>query len=346
MQQRDWITGLMPLLAVGVALMLGAGLIWASGANVLEAYSGLFEGMCGSWRAVGDTGVAATPYMLAGLGVALGFRGGLFNIGAEGQLYMGTLGAVVVGYTVSGLSTWLHLPLALAVGALGGALWGAIPGILKARLGAHEVINTIMMNYIAIKLVDYLVKHVLRDPTASLDRTPYILTSAELPRLFGPHSRLHAGLLVALAALVLVVWLLDKTTLGFEIRTVGSNPTAAQYAGMPVARTLVLTMALSGMCAGLAGAVEILGLYHTLPATFATGYGFDAIAVALLARSRPLGILPAALLWGGLRNGAGLMQVRTGVSIDLINVIQALVIVCVAADQLLRARLRRHVRVA
>jgi len=332
-------------MAVGVAFILGAGLIWASGASVLQAYGGLFEGMCGSWRALSETAVAAIPYMLTGLAVALGFRGGLFNIGAEGQLYMGALGAVVIGYTCAGLPTWLHVPLGLAVGMLGGAMWGAIPGVLKARLGTHEVINTIMMNYMAIKLVDYLVKQVLRDPTASLDRTPYILTSAELPRLFGPHARLHAGLLVALAAIVLVAWLVDKTTLGFEIRTVGSNPTAAQYAGMPVARTLVLTMALSGLWAGLAGAVEILGLYHTLPAAFSTGYGFDAIAVALLARSRPLGILPAALLWGGLRNGAGLMQVRTGVSIDLINVIQALVIVCVAADQLRRARLRRHVGV-
>jgi len=335
----------MPLITVGVALGLGASLIWASGASVLEAYGSLVEGMGGSWRALAETGVAATPYVLTGLAVALGFRGGLFNIGAEGQLYMGALGAVVVGYAVGGLSTWLHLPLALAAGALGGAMWGAIPGVLKARLGTHEVINTIMMNYIAIKLVDYLVKHVLRDPTASLDRTPAILTSAELPRLFGPYTRLHAGLLVALAAVVLVAWLLDKTTLGFEICTVGTNPHAAQYAGMHVARTLVLTMALSGMLAGLAGAVEILGLYHTLPAAFSTGYGFDAIAVALLARSRPLAVLPAALLWGGLRNGAGLMQLRTGVSIDLINVIQALVIVGVAADRLLRSLIQRYGRV-
>src|SRR5262245_36832057 len=346
MHEQHWTTSMTPLMAVGVALLLGAGLIWTSGASVLEAYGGLFIGMCGSWQALSETGVAATPYILTGLAVALGFRGSVFNIGAEGQLYMGALGAVVVGYTVGGLPIWAHLPLALAAGALGGALWGAVPGILKAKLGAHEVINTIMMNYIAIKLVDYLVKYVLRDPTASLDRTPYILATADLPAVFDPHTRLHAGLLVALAALILVAWLLDKTTLGFEIRTVGSNPTAAQYAGMSVARTLVLTMALSGLCAGLAGAVEILGLYRTLPATFATGYGFDAIAVALLAGSRPLGILPAALLWGGLRNGAGLMQVRTGVSIDLINVIQALVIVCVAAGQLLRVRLRRHVRVA
>ena len=149
MHEQHWTASITPLIAVGVALLLGAGLIWASGASVLEAYGGLFVGMCGSWRALSETGVAATPYILTGLAVALGFRGGVFNIGAEGQLYMGALGAVVVGYAVGGLPIWWHLPLALAVGALGGALWGAIPGVLKARFGAHEVINTIMMNYIA-----------------------------------------------------------------------------------------------------------------------------------------------------------------------------------------------------
>lgn len=344
MAYRYLTTGLVPLLAVGVALGLGAGLIGASGASVLEAYSSLAEGMCGSWRALAETGVAATPYMLAGLAVALGFKGGLLNIGAEGQLYIGALSTVVIGYGLPGLPAWLHVPLALTGGALGGAMWGAIPGVLKARLGAHEVINTIMMNYIAIKLVDYLVKHLLRDPAASLDRTPAILATAELPRLLGPHHRLHAGVLVALAAVVVVAWLLDKTTLGFEIRTVGTNPHAARYGGMPVTRTLVLTMTLSGMLAGVAGAVEILGLYHTLPATFVTGYGFDAIAVALLARSNPIAVLPAALLWGGLRNGAGLMQLRTGVSIDLINVIQALVIVGLAIDRLWRSLVQRYGR--
>jgi ABC-type uncharacterized transport system permease subunit len=184
MRQFDWTAGIMPLLAVGMALLLGAGLIWASGASVLEAYGGVFAGMCGSWHALGETGVAATPYILAGLAVALSFRGGLFNIGAEGQLYLGALGAVVVGYMVGGLPIWLHLPLALAVGALGGPV-GAIPGVLKARLGTHEVITTIMMNYIALKLIDYLVKHVLRDPTASVDRT--------LPFLLPPDCRTSLG---------------------------------------------------------------------------------------------------------------------------------------------------------
>jgi len=331
---------LAPCLALSAALLVGAGLIWASGASVLAAYGGLLMGMCGSWHALAETGVAATPYILTGLAVAVGLQGGLFNIGAEGQLYLGALSAVVVGYAVDGLPQVVHVPLALLAGALGGALWAALPGFLKARLGAHEVINTIMLNYVAIKLVDYLVKQVLRDPSASVDRTPSILATARLPALFGPEMRLHAGLLLALAAVGCIAWLLARTTLGFAIRTVGVQPTAAHYAGMSIPRIVVGTMVLSGLLAGLAGASEVLGLYHTLPAAFSTGYGFDAIAVAVLAKSHPLSVLPAALLWGGLRNGAGLMQVRTGVSIDFINVLQALVIVGLAAYPRLRARRR------
>ena len=336
LQQCRWTDMLLPVYAVGTALLLGAGLIWLSGASVIDAYIGLFEGMLGSRRALVETCVAAIPYMLAGLSVALGFHAGLFNIGAEGQFYMGALGAAVVGYAATGLPGWLHLPLALAAGVLGGALWGAIPGILKARLGAHEVINTIMMNYIAVKMVDYLVKNVFRDPAASLDRTPYVLASAQLPLLLGPQERLHAGLLIALAAAALTAWLLFRATIGFAMRTVGANAEAARYAGMRVGGLIVLAMSLAGGLAGAAGATEVLGLNYTLPAAFSTGYGFDAIAVALLAKSHPIGIVPAALLWGGLRNGAGAMQMRSGISIDLIYVVQALVIVCIAADQIVR----------
>jgi simple sugar transport system permease protein len=325
-----------------LALLLGAGLIWASGASALGAYRSLFTGMGGSWPALAETGVATTPYILTGLAVALGFHGGLFNIGAEGQLALGALGAAVVGYAVVGLPAWLHMPLAAAAGACTGALWGAIPGLLKARCGAHEVITTIMMNYVAIKLVDYLVQQVLRDPTASLDRTPHVLATAHFPLLFGAHYRLHAGLFVALAAAVLVAWMLRHSTIGFAIRTVGANPDAARYAGIPVGWHIVLTLTLAGGLAGLAGAGEVLGVHHTLPATFVSGYGFDAIAVALLARSHPLGVVPAALLWGGLRNGAGLMQVQAGISIDVISIVQALIILGVAMEPARRWGYRRQ----
>lgn len=336
LRSRDWTESLIPFLAVFTALVVGAILIWGTGANVVAAYRGLFEGMLGSPRALAETCVSATPYILAGLAVAFGFRCGLFNIGAEGQLYMGALCSVIVGYSAKGLPAVIHIPLALLAGALAGAFWGAIPGFLKAKLGAHEVINTIMMNYIAVKLVDYLVKNVIRDPQASLDRTRYVLDSAMLPRLLGPNYRLHAGFLIALAAVALIYWILFKTTIGFEIRTVGANPSAARYAGMSVAKNFVLAMAIAGALAGTAGASEVLGLNHTLPAAFSSGYGFDSIAVALLAKSNPIGIIPAAFLWGGLRNGAGLMQVRSGISIDLINIVQALVIMFIAADQIVR----------
>jgi ABC-type uncharacterized transport system permease subunit len=324
-----------PILAVLTALAIGAIVIWASGANVIKAYTGLLQGAFLGVSNFTETLVIATPYTLAGLAVALGFRCGLFNIGVEGQFNMGALFSVYVGVTVKGLPIYIHLPLALLAGALGGALWGAIPGFLKAKLGVHEVTNTIMLNYIAVKTMDFLVKNPLRDKASSIPRTPFIAKSATLPALFASH-RVHAGLLIAIVAIFVVYWLLWKTTLGFEIRTVGANPDAAKYAGMSVTRNFVLAMVLSGALAGLAGAGEVLGTNHNLPASFISGYGFDSIAIALLAKSHPFGILPAAFLWAALRNGAGLMQVRAGISIDLINIVQALVIVFIAADEIIR----------
>jgi len=240
---------------------------------------------------------------------------------------------------VKGLPTAIHLPLSLLAGALGGALWGAIPGFLKAKLGAHEVTNSIMLNYIAVKTMDYMVKNPLRDKAASIPRTAFILKTATLPRLLANY-RVHAGLLIAIAMILVVYWLLWKTTLGFEIRTVGANPDAAKYAGMSVTRNFILAMFLSGSLAGLAGTGEVLGTNLNLPATFVSGYGFDSIAIALLAKSHPFGVLPAALLWAALRNGAGLMQVRAGVSIDLINIVQGLVIVFITADEIIRLLFR------
>ncbi len=353
------------VLAVFTAVLIGAIIIWITRASelratgetwgqiipqanqlVLAAYGGLFEGAIGSPKALVTTLTYCTPYILAGLAVALGFQCGLFNIGAEGQLFMGALVASYVGFTVTGLPIYIHLPLAIITGILGGAIWGAIPGLLKATTGAHEVINTIMMNYIAVKTVDYLVKNPLKDPTASLDRTPFVAESARYPLIL-PQYELHAGFLLALAAIVFVWWFLFKTTWGFEIRTVGANPSAARYAGMSVSRNFVLAMGLSGGLAALAGIGIVLGRpsEYALKAAFSSGFGFDSIAVALLAKSHPFGIFPAAFLWGALRNGAGLMQVRAqGISIDLVNIIQALVIMFIAADQIIRWLYRMRVR--
>ncbi len=323
------------ILAVNTALLVGFFIILLTGSNPVAAYQGLYEGMIGSKSRFVETLVSMTPFVLLGLAVAVGFMTGLFNIGAEGQFYIGAMTAAVVGSSVTGLPFIPHLLLTLIAGAIGGMIWGAIPGFLKARFGAHEVINTIMMNYIAVKTVDYLVKNVFRDPTASLDRTPFVLETARLP-IWVTGTRLHFGFWIAIAAVFVIWWLMFKTTWGFQLRTVGASHGASRYAGMNVGRSIIIALAIGGTLAGIAGTGEVIGLNGYLPAAFSSGYGFDSIAVALLAKSNPIAIIPAAFLWGGLRNGAGLMQVRAGISRDLIDIVQALVILFVAAPQIVR----------
>jgi simple sugar transport system permease protein len=279
--------------------------------------------------------VASTPYILTGLAVALGFRCGLFNIGVEGQFFMGALASAWVGYSFTTLPWFVHLPLAILAGAVGGAVWGAIPGYLKAKTGAHEVVNTIMMNFIAFRLSDWL----LNGPMKAVGYrpiTPQIEPTAALPRLFPDPLRFNAGFFLALVMAVVVFWLLFKTTIGFEIRTVGASPQAARYAGISVTRNFVLAMALSGALAGLAGANQVLGVDHWVGQGFSAGYGFDAIALALLGKSHPLGVVLASLLFGFLRGGAARMQSLAGIPIDIISIIQALVIVFVAAPAIIR----------
>ena len=346
----DWanvVNGLSTRGLVGLWENISPGLV-----TVVRAYQALLEGSFGialgtDRGAVGfvpvnlmRTVVRSVPFLVAGLAVGLSFQSGLFNIGAQGQLYAGAVLAVWVGYSpiFAGLPGIIHIPLALIAGMLAAGIWGGIPGLLKARTGANEVINTIMMNYIAIFMTDYLIKSrtpvILLDTAATSPRTPFIAKAAELPTL--PGTTLHIGILLALAASVFVWWFLYKTTLGFEIRTVGANPNAARYAGMSVARNFVLAMALSGALAGLAGGIEVLGVQHNLPPEFFASVGFDAIAVALLAKNNPFAMIFAALLWGGLLNGAGLMQIRADISVDLVRIIQAFIIMFIAADQIVR----------
>lgn len=329
--------------------------IWMA---IATAYGALFYGSLGSPREIlegfrvylstGDSAtllkaiyplteslVTATPYIFAGLSVALGFRCGLFNIGAEGQFFMGALGAAFVGYSIKGMPWFIHLPLAVLGGALAGAIWGAIPGYLKAKFGAHEVVNTIMMNWIAFRLSDWL----LTGPMMAVGFrpvTPNIQPTAELPRFFPDPLRFNWGFVLALAVAWLVYWFLFKTTLGFEIRAVGANPDGSKYAGMSVVRNFVMVMTLSGALAGLAGAAQVLGVDHWVGQGFSAGYGFDAIALALLGKSHPLGVVLAAILFGILRGGATRMQSLAGIPIDIISIIQGLVIIFVAAPAIIR----------
>ena len=331
-------TAYLQALAVLAAFSLGAVLILATGGDPWLAYRGLWEGSFGRVASISETLVWATPYIFAGLAVALAFKAGLFNIGAEGQLSVGALMAAWVGFALKDVPWPLHLLLAIGAGTLGGAVWAGIAGVLKARTGAHEVITTIMLNYVALLGTGYLLSGLLKDPNplVALAQTPKILESARLPPLFAD-LRLHWGFVLALLLAVGVWWLVSRSTLGVEIRTVGLNPSAARYAGIGVGRTIVLTMALSGALAGLAGTIEVVGLnyYHT--PGFSVGYGFDSIAVALLARSHPLGVVPSAILFGALRAGATRMQFVSQIPIDIISIIQALVLIFFAIDY--RARL-------
>jgi len=279
--------------------------------------------------------VVATPYIFAGLAVAIAFKCSMFNIGAEGQLFIGAITSTWVGYSIEGLPAIIHIPLALLAGALGGAIWGMIPGWLKAKTGAHEVINTIMMNYIAYRLSDYLLRGPMMREGSFNPISPFIQDSAKLFRFFKDPIRFHIGFFIALGVAWLVWWFLFRTKWGFELRTVGSNPNAARYAGMNVPVTMVMAMALAGAMAGLAGANQVLGVNYTLAAAFSSGYGFDAIALALLGKSHPAGVVAAAFLFGFLSNGAIKMQL-IGIPVDIITIIQAMVIIFVAAPAIVR----------
>ena len=333
---------LIPSLAIFTAVVLGGIIIASVKGNPFLAYYGLIQGSFGSAKALSETAVWATPYIFAGLAVALAFKGGLFNIGAEGQLAVGAVFAALIGYALPewlgrDIPTIIHLPLAILVGMLMGALWAAIVGFLKAYTGGHEVINTIMMNYIALNTISFLLNGPMKDPNPNnvTARTPLIAESARIPVIFNG-LRIHWGFVLALLVAFGVWWLLNKTTLGFEIRTVGANPDAAKYAGINVKRIIILTMALSGMLAGLAGTIEVTGLNYRHELGFSIGYGFDAIAIALLGRSHPLGVVLASILFAAMRNGATRMQFLTQMPVDLISMLQALILLFVAADAIVR----------
>jgi len=317
--------------AVVVALAVGAIFIAATGSDPIAAYRALLEGAFGDRRSIGETLVYATPYIFGGLSFAIAARAGMFNIGVEGQLVIGGLACGLVAAVDLGLPAVLFLPLALLTAIVAGAIWGAIPGLLKARTGSHEVITTIMLNYIAFRIVTYVMTSTdsWLPVNPQLQATDKVEPAARLPNILSG-TRLHAGLIVALLAAIAIWYLLFRTTLGYRIRTVGLSRGAADYAGMKWGRTITLAMALSGALAGLAGAGETLGLqgrhYANPP-----GYGFTSIAVGLVGRNHPLGVILAGILFGVLRSGATEMQNQVGTSKELVQVLQGLVILSVSA---------------
>jgi len=334
-----------PAVAVLGALIVGAIIIslssMASGPLdlmlPLQAYGNMFEGAFGSVRGILFTIASATPLILGGMAVGLAFKAGLFNIGAQGQFLMGGIGSAAVGAWMAGAPAIAAIPIAILSGALLGAAWGFIPGALKAWTGAHEVVTTIMLNTIAGAIIGYLVTGPLEAPGFGFSRTG-VLGNSELPAFEG--TTIHLGVLIAFALVPVVWWLLWRSTLGFEIRTVGANPDAARYAGMHPALITILTMSLCGLLAGLAGAGQILGISHFMTPSYGTSIGFDSISIALLGRANPFGIMAAALVFGAMRAGSGLMQIEAGIPVEIIDVIQALILLFLATDVVIRRLLR------
>ncbi|RPJ34226.1 MAG: ABC transporter permease [Planctomycetaceae bacterium] len=328
------ILGLLFALCVGVVLIL-----WAE-RNPFKAYAALIDGSLTSWQSISEMLVYATPLIFTGLSVALAFRCGLFNIGAEGQFIVGQMGAAWAGYAFRGLPAIIHLPLTLCVGIMAGMLWGSVPGFLKARRGVHEVIITIMMNYIALYLTHYLVVGPLMAPPRYLPVTCAIAETAKLPRLLtwiSPNLRVNAGLILALLTAVFIFWLLWKTTTGFEIRAVGYNQNASKYGGISVSKNIVLAMVLAGGLSGMAGAVHVMGIQYKFVDIFSfTGYGFDGIAVALMGNNHPAGVLLGSVLFGALSTGASRIQLTADVPKQIIVILQSIIIFFVAAAQLVK----------
>jgi general nucleoside transport system permease protein len=307
---------------------------------ISAAYSALIRGSLGGTAQLSETLIAATPLILSGLAVAVPLRAGLFNIGAEGQVVAGGVAAGLVGFSLVGLPLAIHLPLAILAGMLGGAFYGFIPGILKARTGAHEVISTIMLNNIALLVSAWLVSTTLfRQPDRTDPVSKSVEASARFPRI-SADLRVNYSLLFALLLAAVIFWMIERSTRGFELNAVGLNPNAATTAGMSVPRTIVLAMATGGLLGGAAGIALILGVAGRLTIGFSAGIGFNGITVALLGRGRIGGTVAAGILFGALQAGGRAMQAETGTSLDLVLVLQALIILFIAAPGLVRAIFR------
>ncbi len=327
------------IIAILAAFLVGAVVLWVTGYSPIEAYGAVLTGAFGDVFGVGQTFTQATPIIFTALAFLFAFKCGLFNIGAEGQLLIGGFVAALVGISFADLPIFIHLPLALLAGAAGGAVWGFIPGVLKAKLGAHEVITTMMLSYVALYVTSYMVNYPFKAP-GWVAQTVLIAPSAELPRILQP-TQLSASIMIALIMTALTAYVLQETTLGYEVRAIGLNPAAAESSGINVKKGIMIALVISGAIAGLGGAGEVLGVHRRFIENFSPGYGWDGLAVALIGGLNPTGAVLAAILFGALRSGGMKMNMVTGVPLDIISVLQALVVLFVAAPRLIRYFSRR-----
>jgi general nucleoside transport system permease protein len=331
---------LLPLTSVIAAFLVGSILILIVGENPLDVYYIFFKNSLFSVKGIGYTLFYATPLIFTGLSVAFGFRCGLFNIGAEGQLYIGSMLTTLVAIWLNGVSAWVMLPVCFLVAFIAGGIWGGIPGLLKAKFGGHEVINTIMMNLIAFSIVNYLVVGPFHREGTQVLETDFIPEAARIPKVhdllpFVPETLpLNFGFIVAIIACIVVYIVLWKTKWGYEIRAVGISNSVSQYAGINVKKNMVMAMFIAGGLAGLVAIHEVLGYRYTYHDSFSAGVGFVGIAVALLGRNHPVGIVLAALLFGALNRGSLFLDLNfDNLSKDLVMVLQGVIVLFVATDK-------------
>jgi simple sugar transport system permease protein len=331
---------LVPVVAVIAALSIGAIILLAFGFDPVNAYGIMLEGIFGSKRNISEVLIKTTPVIFTGIAVAAAYSCGVWNIGAEGQFYLGAIFAAYVGIYWAYLPAYLLIPFVFLAGFLGGGIWAIIPGLLKVWVKANEVVVTIMLNYIAMGITSYLVTGPMKEPGGHNPQSALISEAARLPRIWEP-TRLHLGFIFAIVLAIIITIILYKTPLGFSIRTVGANPNAARYSGIPVSRTILIAMLLSGGAAGLGGAVEVAGLAGRLFASISPGFGYDGIAVSLLVNNNPLGTILSGFLFGGLRAGSEMMQMKASIPAVLIQIIQGMTIALVIAFGVINSRKKR-----
>ncbi len=325
----------MPFVAVVISLAIGGVLIAMVGVNPIEAYKAFIYGIVGNRVNIGNVLSVATPLMLTGLSFAFATKCSVFNIGAEGQLYIGAIFAIWTGLTFGNLPAWILLPLVILAGFVGGGIWGLIPGILKAKYAVNEIVLTVMLSEIAVQLVSWITRGPMLDPQSyGLPQTAQLGEAARLPLLM-KGTRLHAGLLIALLCMIVVYILLTRTSFGFRIQAVGFNSKSAKYAGMNVVSSITLAMLISGGLAGIAGAIEIAGVHYRLMDGISPSYGFTGIVVSLLGKGNPLGVGVSAILFSALESGVDAMQRRVAVPVHLAQVIQGITIMLVIIGEYL-----------